>query len=225
MVEKPASTNDDDWIVSYLIGHAIARRDKKDFSEKSPWFDSRVFGDPLAKFRAFVQAVENRPEESGKVEIPTWVAETFAEIFKWFLDHVDGGGKRYDALLIALGVHGGQERGGRGSPIQLSKTKKANLGKAMLMAWVIHIGAVNGRSISASEAAVRIELLGENEYPGWNAGEKGYRRSNLMRAWKLYERQAREAVDVITSTSGFGQILGPEEWPHIAKVAASGDYG
>jgi len=207
----------DKMIVAYLIASALAKRDGAESSEVDWFAEKYVFDSPLAKFRDFVQAVDNNSGGSETVQIPAGVAKDFAERFRWFVNYIDDGGKDYDLLLTVLGV---RERG----RFQTSRTKRKQLGLAMLMAWVIHIGMVNGVSISPNEAANKIEALAENVFPKLNLDVTGYRHSNLMDVWKLFKNPTSEAVRVIAGTGGLGQILGPDEWPHLAKEAASENY-
>lgn len=205
----------------YLVEEALKRAGKDHLIvlRDDNLGEALSLGDPLAVFRRFVMACE-RPvrrkmhtDPEGKeppldtVLIPEWVATDLGYRFRLFLEHVDGGGSPSEFASF-FGFHSR----GRSHPIQMAKSKKANLNRAMDVAWLIHGFSIEGESVSAKDAIP--------ELSNWAKGKpefQVYSKRSLQEAWNRYGDTASMAVGILTNAE-YGPLMATQDLPSFSTA-------
>ena len=205
----------------YLVEEALKRAGKDHLIVLRDEYlgEALSLGDPLAVLRRFVMECETGtvhkihtdPEGKGPqldvVFIPAWVARDLGLRFRAFLEHVDGGGSP-SGLARLLGFHSR----GRSHPRQMAKTKKANLNRAMDVAWLIHGFSIEGDPVSAKDAIRELSV--------WAKGMpefQGYSRTSLIEAWNRYGDTASMAVGILTNAE-YGPLMATQDLPSFATA-------
>lgn len=164
-----------------------------------------ILEDHFAKFKAFIDCVEQAPEDADEVVFPGWVARWFGEVFRMYLDYVDQGGKDHGYLLEVLELKGQ----GQGHPILKAKwdRKRRTLGRAM--AWVIYAAEKRDVLMTIDDVANDIEDAVRRKF----SGNQGWSRTQLRKAWK-----STEAVKSII-WQGWDKHFDEADWPPITELA------